>query len=95
MAELLTDAEVAAALTALPQWRRDGTTLVRTVELPTFPEAIALVDRVARAAEERDHHPDMDVRWRTLTFVCSTHSAGGITARDVDLAEEIDRLASP
>ncbi len=93
MAELLTDAEVAAALTGLPRWRRDGETLVRTVELSTFPAAITLVGRVAQAAEDRNHHPDIDIRWRTLTFVCSTHSAGGITALDVDLAGEIDRLA--
>lgn len=93
MAELLTDAEVTEALTALPQWRRDGASIVRTVELPTFPDAITVVDRVAEVAEARNHHPDIDIRWRTLRFVCSTHSAGGITRLDVDLAREIDRLA--
>lgn len=95
MAELLTDAEVTAALTGLPQWRREGAAIIRTVELPTFPDAIALVDRVAAAAQARDHHPDIDIRWRTLTFTCATHSAGGITRLDVELAREIDRLASP
>ncbi|MGW0172564.1 4a-hydroxytetrahydrobiopterin dehydratase [Rhodococcus sp. NPDC003322] len=93
MAELLTDAEVTAALADLPQWRREGAAIVRTVELPTFPDAISLVDRVAEAAEARDHHPDMDIRWRKVTFSCSTHFKGGITELDVALAREIDRLA--
>ncbi|MFC4605605.1 4a-hydroxytetrahydrobiopterin dehydratase [Rhodococcus kronopolitis] len=93
MAELLSDTEVAAALTELPQWRRDGDAIVRRLECSTFPDAIALVDRVAVAAESRNHHPDIDIRWRTVTFTCSTHSAGGLTSLDVDLAGEIDRLA--
>ncbi|MGW4478266.1 4a-hydroxytetrahydrobiopterin dehydratase [Rhodococcus triatomae] len=93
MAELLSDAEVTEALTELPRWRRDGAMLVRTVDLPTFPDAITVVDRVAEVAEARNHHPDIDIRWRTLTFRCSTHSAGGITDLDVALAREIERLA--
>lgn len=94
MADLLPDTEVDAALTALPQWHRDGAALVRTIQAPTFPDAVALVDRVAVAAEARNHHPDIDIRWRTVTFTCSTHSAGGITALDVELAREIDRLSA-
>ncbi len=94
MAELLTDAEVAEALTGLPQWRRDGAAIVRTIELPTFPDAITLVDRVAEIAESGNHHPDIDIRWRTLTFRCSTHFKGGITDLDVTLARAIDRLAA-
>lgn len=94
MADLLPDTEVDAALAELPQWHRDGAALVRTIKLPTFPDAVALVDRVAVAAETRNHHPDIDIRWRTVTFTCSTHSAGGITALDVELAREIDRLAA-
>jgi 4a-hydroxytetrahydrobiopterin dehydratase len=50
------------------------------------------VDRVAKVAEEMDHHPDIDIRWRTLTFRCSTHSAGGVTTRDIALANRIDRI---
>jgi 4a-hydroxytetrahydrobiopterin dehydratase len=89
MADLLDDTAVAAALDELPGWERDGDALVRTAALPSFPTAIEVVDRVAALAEERDHHPDIDIRWRTLTFRCSTHSAGGITQRDVDLAAAI------
>jgi 4a-hydroxytetrahydrobiopterin dehydratase len=95
MAELLDDTAVAAALDDLPGWERDGDAIVRTAELPSFPVAIEVVDRVAALAEKRDHHPDIDIRWRTLTFRCSTHSAGGLTKLDVDLAAAItDEIAS-
>ena len=89
MRELLDDTAVARALEDLPGWQRDGDAIVRTAKLPSFPAAIGVVDRVAEIAEERDHHPDIDIRWRTLTFRCSTHSAGGITALDVALAASI------
>ena len=89
MPELLSDAAVTDALSTLPGWTRDGDTIVLTAALPSFPAAIAVVDRVALLAEERNHHPDIDIRWRTLTFRCSTHSAGGLTHLDVDLARAI------
>jgi 4a-hydroxytetrahydrobiopterin dehydratase len=91
MAALLDDAAITEALGQLPQWRRDGDAIVRTAKLPSFPAAIAVVDRVAVVAEERDHHPDIDIRWRTLHFRCSTHSAGGVTGLDVELAAAIDK----
>jgi 4a-hydroxytetrahydrobiopterin dehydratase len=91
MPRLLEDAEIAAALGDLPGWQREDNALVRTAELPSFPVAIAVVDRVAATAEERDHHPDIDIRWRTLTFRCSTHSAGGVTELDVALAATISQ----
>jgi 4a-hydroxytetrahydrobiopterin dehydratase len=95
MADLLDDTAVAAALDDLPGWERDGDAIVRTAELPSFPVAIEVVDRVAALAEKRDHHPDIDVRWRTLTFRCSTHSAGGLTRLDLDLAAAItDEIAA-
>ena len=74
------------------QWTQDGDSLVRTVEAPSFLEAIDVVRRVAEVAEEADHHPDIDIRWRTLTFRLSTHSEGGITAKDLELAAQIDGL---
>jgi 4a-hydroxytetrahydrobiopterin dehydratase len=91
MPRLLDDDEITAALGGLTGWERDGDALVRTAELPSFPAAIAVVDRVAAIAEERDHHPDIDIRWRTLTFRCSTHSAGGVTELDVALAGSISQ----
>jgi 4a-hydroxytetrahydrobiopterin dehydratase len=89
MPELLDDDAVSAALQDLPGWERDGDAIVHTAELPSFPAAITVVDRVAAVAEERNHHPDIDIRWRTLTFRCSTHSAGGLTELDVALAGAI------
>ncbi len=89
MADLLDDDAVTAALEGLPGWERDGGGIVLTAKLPSFPTAIGVVDRVAEIAEERDHHPDIDIRWRTLTFRCSTHSAGGVTDLDVALAAAI------
>lgn len=90
MPQLLDDAAVTAALKDLPGWERDGDTIVRTASLPSFPAAIGVVDRVAEIAESRDHHPDIDIRWRTLTFRCSTHSEGGITELDIALAASIN-----
>ncbi|ALG06621.1 4a-hydroxytetrahydrobiopterin dehydratase [Kibdelosporangium phytohabitans] len=92
MAELLTDDELTSALEHLPSWRRDGSAIVRTVELDSFPQAIQVVNRIAEIAENDDHHPDIDIRWRTLTFALSTHSAGGLTAKDTALATEIDSV---
>ncbi|HEY3611409.1 MAG TPA: 4a-hydroxytetrahydrobiopterin dehydratase [Pseudonocardiaceae bacterium] len=90
MSELLDDAAIDQGIAGLTGWRRDGDALVRTVELDDFPQAIEVVDRVAETAERDNHHPDIDIRWRTLTFRCSTHSAGGITAKDLTLAGDID-----
>jgi 4a-hydroxytetrahydrobiopterin dehydratase len=90
MPELLSDEDLGKALGGLPDWNREGSALVRTVELESFPQAIQVVNRVAEIAENDNHHPDIDIRWRTLTFRCSTHSEGGVTAYDVTLAEEID-----
>jgi 4a-hydroxytetrahydrobiopterin dehydratase len=95
MPELLDSETVTDSLRELPGWERDGrdgNALVRTVELPSFPAAITVVDEVARIAERADHHPDIDIRWRTLTFRCSTHSEGGITRLDLDLAAAISEV---
>ena len=94
MAELLDDASVRAWLGANDGWSKAGGEITRSVECASFPAAIALVQKVADAAERRDHHPDIDIRWRTLRFTLSTHSAGGLTELDLDLAAEIDRLAA-
>jgi len=94
MAHLLDDAAISTALAVLPGWERDGNAVVRTAKLPSFPAAIAVVERVAEIAEERDHHPDIDIRWRTLVFRCSTHSKGGITDLDIALAAAISEQVS-
>jgi 4a-hydroxytetrahydrobiopterin dehydratase len=92
MPDLLDTDAVATALAALDGWSGDATSITRTAQLPSFPDAIAVVDRVAVVAEEMDHHPDIDIRYRTLTFVCATHSAGGVTGLDIELARRIDEI---
>ncbi|MFL6130052.1 MAG: 4a-hydroxytetrahydrobiopterin dehydratase [Mycobacteriales bacterium] len=93
MAEVLDAAGVAEGIAGLDEgWSGDPTGIRREVRLPSFPAAISVVDRVAEVAEELDHHPDIDIRWRTLTFACATHSAGGVTARDFGLAARIDEI---
>ena len=90
---VLSDDEIEQWLADHHDWRRVDGVLTTTVECATFPDAIALVSKVGEAAEQRDHHPDIDVRYRTLRFALSTHSAGGITAKDTELAEVIAQLA--
>jgi 4a-hydroxytetrahydrobiopterin dehydratase len=92
MAELLSPDELADRLATLDGWSGDGAAIRRTVELATFPGAIEVVDDVAEVAEAMDHHPDIDIRWRTLTFACATHTAGGVTERDIELARRIDEI---
>jgi len=89
----LSDIEIQRELAGLPGWARRGNELVKTFAFATFPGGIAFVNGVAQAAERMDHHPDLDIRYTKVTAVLSTHSAGGITANDVALAKEMDRLA--
>lgn len=89
---VLSDDEVDTALAGLPGWMRADGALRRSVTFGAFLDGIAAVSAVAEAAERADHHPDIDIRWRTVTFVLVTHSEGGITGKDVDLAREINGL---
>jgi 4a-hydroxytetrahydrobiopterin dehydratase len=84
--------ELAAALSGLPLWSGDGEGIRRSVELPGFPDAVAALVRMAFVAEQLDHHPDVDLRWRTLHLTLVTHSAGGVTELDLELARRIDAL---
>ncbi|MFT3831738.1 MAG: 4a-hydroxytetrahydrobiopterin dehydratase [Micropruina sp.] len=90
---LLADDEIARQLAGLPGWRRDGDSLTAVIEAPGFPAAIALVDAVAEEAERLNHHPDIDIRWRTTRWRLSSHDAGGITQLDIELAHRIVECA--
>jgi 4a-hydroxytetrahydrobiopterin dehydratase len=92
MGEKLSATQVTEALGGLSEWAGDPSAISRTAALPTFPAAIDVVDQVAVVAEEMDHHPDIDIRWRKVTFTCSTHSDGGVTTKDIDLARRIDEI---
>jgi 4a-hydroxytetrahydrobiopterin dehydratase len=89
---VLTDEQVDAALPDLHGWERKEGTLRRSVKFPEFLAGIDAVRRIGEHAEAKDHHPDIDIRWRTVTFALVTHSEGGITENDVAMARDIDRL---
>ena len=92
----LSDHDVDVAAASLNGWHRLNGALRRSVTFPSFPDGIEAVRRVAELAERADHHPDIDIRWRTVTFARGTHSEGGITEKDVQMAREIDGiLANP
>ncbi len=93
MAGKLSDLEIQRALGALPGWSRRGDAIAKTFTLPRFADGIALVGRVAAEADAMDHHPDIDIRYTKVTFTLSTHSAGGITQKDLDLAAKIEAAA--
>jgi 4a-hydroxytetrahydrobiopterin dehydratase len=88
--ERLDDDDISTRLRSLPGWERAGDEIVKTFELPTFPEAIAFVTRIADKAEAADHHPDIDIRWRKVRVAFTTHDAGGLTELDVDLAHQVE-----
>ncbi|MET7421875.1 4a-hydroxytetrahydrobiopterin dehydratase [Dactylosporangium sp. NPDC005555] len=92
MTVLLGSDEVATALDRLHGWSGDVSGIERSVTAGTFLDGIRLVAEVAHVAEQADHHPDIDIRWRTVTFRLSTHSEGGVTAKDVALAGQINEL---
>jgi 4a-hydroxytetrahydrobiopterin dehydratase len=86
----LDDDRIAARLAELPGWERQGDEIVKTFELPTFPDAITFVTRIAERAEAANHHPDLDIRYRKVRVALTTHDAGGLTENDFDLANEIE-----
>lgn len=85
--------QIEAALAAVPHWTRHGDAILRTVECPDFASAVAFVVRVGFLAEAKDHHPDIDIRWRTVRLLLTTHDLGGLSEWDVELAAEIDAVA--
>jgi 4a-hydroxytetrahydrobiopterin dehydratase len=89
---VLTDDQVDAALPDLNGWERKDGALRRSVKFREFLAGIDAVRRVAEHAEAEDHHPDIDIRWRTVTFALVTHSEGGITDKDVAMARDIDAI---
>jgi 4a-hydroxytetrahydrobiopterin dehydratase len=94
MADLLDSAAIDAALADLPPWRREGDELRAGFEAPSFRAAIALVTAIADQAEDMNHHPDIDIRYTTVALALSTHSAGGITDADLDLARRINGVVA-
>jgi 4a-hydroxytetrahydrobiopterin dehydratase len=91
--ELLTEDEITGRLGAVPGWTRERSSIVTTVTRADFREAILFTGVVAYLAEQANHHPDIAIAWNKVTLTLSSHSAGGLTAADFDLAGKISALA--
>ena len=87
----LDESGVGAALRQTPGWERSGAEIKRSYRFGDFREALAFVNRVGDLAEQAGHHPDIDIRYNTVTLALTTHDAGGLTAKDFELARAIDR----
>ncbi len=89
---LLKASEIKPALKRVPGWKQRGKAIQRTFEFADFIAAIKFVNRVAKLAEKAWHHPDIDIRWNKVRLTLSTHSEGGLTAKDLELAERCNSL---
>ncbi len=85
----LDEPEVARRLAALSGWERRGDEIRRTFAFPDFKASLAFVNRVGALAEAMNHHPDIDIRYSRVTLALTTHDAGGLTARDFELAAKV------
>jgi 4a-hydroxytetrahydrobiopterin dehydratase len=94
MATLLSDEQIDAQLGGLQNWRREGSSIVRDLEVENFVAAVNFVERVAEVAERANHHPDILIHgYKRVRLSLSTHSAGGLTEADFAMAREIEQLA--
>ena len=92
--DTLTDQQIDEALGTLDGWERDGDAIARTFEFDGFMDAIGFIDRLAPEAEEMNHHPEIRNVYSTVDIRLTSHDAGGITQRDVDLARRIGEVAT-
>jgi 4a-hydroxytetrahydrobiopterin dehydratase len=90
MPERLSDISIQRELGTLPGWSRKGDVITKTFQFRDFLTGINFVSAVAKAADAADHHPDIDIRYTKVTCTLSTHSAGGITQKDLDMARKIE-----
>ena len=93
MSKLLTQSQIDQALNGLAGWHQRGNEITRAFQLKTFPAALVFASAVGHLAERADHHPDILIQYNEVTFTLSTHSVGGLTSKDMDLAGEINALA--
>ena len=89
---VLTDSEIQQALSSLHGWQQNGKAIQRVFRFPDFKAAMAFVNKVADAAEQANHHPDIDIRYNTVTMALVSHDSGGVTQRDVRMAGVIDKI---
>ena len=89
---LLSSEEIEQRLGTVSGWERDGDAIRRQFDCGDFKGSVEFVNRVLPIAEEMGHHPDLEISWATVTVRVSTHSEGGLTASDFELASRIDAL---
>ena len=89
---VLSDDQIETRLADLDGWSHEDGTLKKTYTFEDFAASVDFVVRITPPAEEMDHHPDIDLRWRTLHLTVVTHSAGGVTELDLELARRMDAL---
>lgn len=87
--------ELQNALARLPHWQRNGSAIERGYAFANFVEAMAFVNKVAEAAEQSNHHPDITISYNKVALVLTSHDSGGVTARDIRMAAKIDEISSP
>lgn len=92
MAEVLSEQDVREQLKELSGWSLEQGEIISTRQFETFPEAVDFVRRVAEAAEEDQHHPDIDIRYTKVRLALVSHDAGGITSKDIRMARRINAL---
>ena len=90
---VLTDSEIQTALGSLHGWQRNGIAIQRIFRFADFKEAMKFVNKIADAAEQANHHPDIDIRYNTVTMALVSHDSGGVTQRDVRMAGTINQVA--
>ncbi|HWO82880.1 MAG TPA: 4a-hydroxytetrahydrobiopterin dehydratase [Solirubrobacterales bacterium] len=90
---LLSDAEIEERLAGLPGWERSGDAIEKSFECGDFVGSVRFVDSLVEPAEAMNHHPDLTISWATVTVTVTSHSEGGLTAGDFELAGKIDALA--
>lgn len=92
MSELVEEEEIEALMKKIPEWDHEEKSIVKVFEFDEFMDSIDFVNGVAEIAEENGHHPDIDIRYCTVTLTLTTHEVGGLTDSDFDLARKIDTL---
>ena len=88
----LSDAEIDERLGGLDGWRRSGDTIVKEFDNGDFKGSVDFVNRLTAEAEEMNHHPDLEISWKTVTVTITSHSEGGLTENDFELARRMDGL---
>ncbi|MDA4126473.1 MAG: 4a-hydroxytetrahydrobiopterin dehydratase [Thaumarchaeota archaeon] len=94
MPRLLEGSEIKERLKTLKGWKHEGKFISKSFEFENFLDGIAFVSRVAEVAEKEEHHPDIHIRYTTVTLSIQTHSEGGVTEWDLELAEAIEKMAA-